>query len=300
LKYKSTREENDAKDDKAIKKIMKSTMPKFSDEKDWESAIFELKLVLARVWPHREDMDIIDYMINPLFRSITLDMETRADHLIYYALTMSAKKDSYAKLQIMAACHMEAIPCVMVNEGKKLFQMFQGQFTMTNLHQASLPTVRVDFYAITQGDTETILAYTSRVDVIVATLAKLGERISNGTWIHALGNGLREEYKESKDGILYSKPGFETVLKVKKMLISEEAVLASKHKKAQVKKLADKVLDDEIALKLKDLKTSADTQPKEPKEPKDKLLMLKGKGEKGRKGKGKGKTTWNDQDQWQQ
>ena len=83
------------------------------------------------------------------------------------------------------------------------------------------------------------------------------------------------------------------------MLISEEAVLASKHKKAQVKQLATKVIDDEIALKLKDLKTSADTQPKEPKEPKDKLLMLKGKGEKGRKGKGKGKRTWNDTDQWQ-
>ncbi len=99
---------------------------------------------------------------------------------------MFAKKDSYAKLQIMAACHVEAIPCVMVNEGKKLFQMFQGQFTMTNLHQASLPTVRVDFYAITQGETESILAYTSRVDVIVATLAKLGERVSNGAWIHAL------------------------------------------------------------------------------------------------------------------
>ncbi len=116
--------------------------------------------------------------------------------------------------------------------------------------------------------------------------------------MHALGNGLREEYKDSKDGILYSKPGFETVLKVK-MLISEEAVLASKNKKAQVKKLATKAIDDEIALKLKDLKTSADTPPKEPNEPKDKLLMLKGKGEKGRKGKGKGKRPWNDTDQWQ-
>ncbi len=86
---------------------------------------------------------------------------------------------------------------------------------MTNLHQASLPTVRVEFYAITQRDKESILAYTSRVDIIVATLAKLGERVSTGAWIHALGNGLRVEYKEWKDGILYNKPGFDNVMFVK-------------------------------------------------------------------------------------
>jgi hypothetical protein len=219
-KYKSKEEENDAKDDKAIQKIMKSTLPQFSDEKDWEIAIFELKLVLARVWPHRDELDITDYMTNNFFhRSISEDMETRADNLIYFALTMAAKKDSYAKLQIMAACHRDAVPCVMVNEGKRLFQMFQGQFTMTNLHQASLPTVRVEFYAISQGDTETILAYTSRVDIIVATLAKLGEKVSTGAWIHALGNGLRDEYKECKNGILYSKQGFENVLSVKTKIL---------------------------------------------------------------------------------
>ena len=59
--------------------------------------------------------------------------------------------------------------------------MFQGLFTMTNLHQASLPTVRAEFYTIlTQHEKETILAYTSRVDIIVATLAKLGEKVSTG------------------------------------------------------------------------------------------------------------------------
>ncbi len=107
-------------------------------------------------------------------------MEIRADNLIYYALTTSAKKGSYAKLQIVAACHRDAVPCVLVNEGKKLFQMFQGLFTMTNLHQASLPTIRAAFHAITQHENESILAYTSRVDIIVATLAKLGEKVSTG------------------------------------------------------------------------------------------------------------------------
>ncbi len=121
---------------------------------------------------------------------------------------------------------------------------------MTNLHQASLPTVRVEFYAIIQGEKETVLAYTSRVDIIVATLAKLGERVSTGAWIYALGNGLRAEYKESKDGILYNKLGFDTVMSVKTKLLGEEAILTSKNKKANALVKANKEKDDEIALKL--------------------------------------------------
>ena len=178
-------------------------------------------------------------------------METRADRLIYFALTMASKKDSFAKLQIMASCHKDAIPCVMKNEGKKLYQMFQTMFSMTNLHQASLPTVRAEFYAITHKEGESILKYTSRVDVIVATMAKLGERISTGAWIYALGNGLRTEFKECKDGILYSKDGFGTVMSVKTKLLSEEAVLTSQSKKASLASLPNTTTDDEIALVLK-------------------------------------------------
>ncbi len=101
---------------------MKSTLPKFSNEADWEMTIFELSLVLERVWPHKEIMDIIDYMTHPTYRrSLSGDMEDRADRLIYFALTTSAKKDSYAKLQILASCHKDPVPCVMKNEGKKLY-----------------------------------------------------------------------------------------------------------------------------------------------------------------------------------
>ena len=203
VKHTSTAEEKDIKDEKAIQKLMKSKLPQFSDENDWKAAIFELKLILDRVWPHKDEMNITDYITDSSHRrSLSEDMETRADNLIYYALTMSAKKDSYAKLQILSASHINAIPCVMVNEGKKLFQLFEVQFTMANQHQASLPAVMVEFYAITQGEKETVLAYTSRVDIIVATLAKLGEKVSTRAWIHALGNGLRPEFKECKDGIL--------------------------------------------------------------------------------------------------
>ncbi len=232
-------------------------------------------------------------------------METRADHLIYYALTMSAKKNSYAKMQIMAACHRDAVPCVMVNEGRKLFQMFQGQFTMTNLHQASLPTVRIEFYAIIQKENESILAYASRVDIIVATLTKLRERVrvSTGAWIHALGNGLRDEYKECKDGILYNKTGYDgNVLSVKTKLISEEAVLAAKKKGAKEQTKSSKDKDDEIALKLQEAKITSD---KVAKEPKDKAPFTpKGKGGKGTsqgENQQKGKRTWTEPEQnWNQ
>jgi hypothetical protein len=195
-------------------KLMKSTLPQFSNENDWEMAAFELQLVLDRVWPHRHALDITAYL-KTTWPHFDRDMEKRADSLIYFALTLSAKKDSFAKLQIMAASHPTAIPRVMQNEGKKLFQMFQSLFTMTTHHTANLPGLRKQFHDVSQTDTETVLEYTSRVDIIVATMAKLGEQVSPGAWIYALGNGLRPEYTDTKDGILYSKDGYATVLSVK-------------------------------------------------------------------------------------
>ena len=172
-------EELDEKDDKALVKLMKSTLPQFSNEHDWEMAAFELILVLDRVWPHKEALDITKYL-KATYPHFNRDMERRADSLIYFALTLSAKKDSFAKIQTMAASHPTAIPCVLQNEGRKLYQMFQSLFTMTSLHTSNLPSLRKQFYDITQNETETVLAYTSRVDIIVATMAKLGERLSSG------------------------------------------------------------------------------------------------------------------------
>ncbi len=169
--------------------------------------------------------------------------------------------------------HQASLPAVMVE-----FYAITLLFTMANLHQASLPAVMVEFYAITQGEKETVMAYTSRVDIIVATLAKLGEKVSTRAWIHALGNGLRPEFKECKDGILYTKTGYSSVMSVKTNLISEEAVLTSKNKTADDLIKAAKHKDDEIALKLKDLKVSTDKKIKAPKEPNDSSLMIKGKG----------------------
>jgi hypothetical protein len=85
-------------------------------------------------------------------------------------------------------------------------------------------------------------------------MAKLGERVSTGAWIYALGNGLRAEFKESKDGIMYNKDGFNTVMSVKTKLLHEEAILTSKLKHKDNKKvsfastLGETEKDDEIAL----------------------------------------------------
>jgi hypothetical protein len=90
---KSAEEENDEIDEKSIVKIMKSKMPQFSNEVDWEMSIFELGLVLDRVWSHGDKLDIVDYMTSLNYqRSLTEDMETRANRLIYFALTMASKK----------------------------------------------------------------------------------------------------------------------------------------------------------------------------------------------------------------
>jgi hypothetical protein len=105
----SSDEENDNKDEKTIVKLMKSKLPQISNENDWELSIFELSLILDRIWPHKDELDICDYMTSEFHRrSLSGDMEDRADRLIYFALTTCAKKDSFAKLQIVAASHKDA------------------------------------------------------------------------------------------------------------------------------------------------------------------------------------------------
>ena len=84
LAPKSKEDEDDEKDERSIVKLMKSKLPQFSNEADWEISIFELGLVLDRVWPHKDELDIVEYMTTPGHRrSRSGDMETRADCLIY-------------------------------------------------------------------------------------------------------------------------------------------------------------------------------------------------------------------------
>ncbi len=284
-------EERNEKDEKAMSKLMKSILPQFSNEHDWEMAAFELALALDRIWPHKQELNITDYM-STTHTHYDRDMERRADSLIYFALTLAAKKDSYAKLQIMATCHPDAVPCVLRNEGKRLFQMFQSLFTMTSLHTANLPSMRQQFHDIAQRDKETVLQYTARVDIIVATMAKLGEQVSPGAWIYALGHGLRSEFTDTKEGILYSKSGYDTVLSVKSKMMSEAAIL--KDKKASTTKAQlshkDTMSVDEIALKVDA------SNPKSPLQPKSVTFDISqfNKGKDGKKGGQCGQRQWND------
>ena len=292
MKLQQTQEEiNDEKDEKAIVKLMKSTLPKFSDQRDWEVAMFELSLVLDRVWPYKDQMDILKYMDDERkWTTYPPGLEIRADRIIYFALTLSAEKDSYAKLQIVASCTANAVPSVMKNEGKKLYQMFKSLFTMATLHQATLPIVRKQFHAIKMNDNESVLKYTSRVDILVATLEKLGERVSTSAWIYAMGNGLPQKFKDSKEGVLYSKHGYHTVMEVKAHLLSEEAILTSSNETAQEQ--ISKENENEIALKIAN---NPDTS-------KELALYSNKKGgkSKGNKGKGKGgNRNWNQENNWQ-
>jgi hypothetical protein len=205
----------------------------------------------------------------------------------------------------MAACHPDAVPCVLRNEGKKLFQMFQSLFTITALHTANLPSVRKQFYGVTQKDTETALQYTARVDILVATMAKLGEQVPPGAWIHALGHGLRSEYKDTKDGVLYSKDGYQSVILVKSKIMAEEAILKDKRESIQKEQLSKQLIDDEIALKV---------EASKPKPPKHKPIPVDlsqiSKGKDGKKGGQRGQRqwadrsssdeSWNTSDTWQQ
>ena len=84
--------ERDKKDDKAMAKLMKSILPQFSNEHDWEVAAFELALALDRIWPHKQELNITDYL-STTYPHHDRDLETRADSLIYFALTLSAKKE---------------------------------------------------------------------------------------------------------------------------------------------------------------------------------------------------------------
>jgi hypothetical protein len=103
--------------------------------------------------------------------------------------------------------------------------------------------------------------------------------------------------KESKDGILYSKDGYGTVMSVKTKLLSEEAVLNSKSKKDNIATTSNETeKGDEIALASLKLTDKTKKSPaKTPDDSKGQSLFNKGTGGKGSpKGKGHPKGKWRD------
>ena len=100
-------------------------IPPFSDAKDWESTVFELKLILQQVWRDK-NLDIIKYLSDGTYAS---SMEgsvskSRADKVIYYILSSSSARGSFARNTIIAAQSKTAQPHIPDNEGLRLYNHF--------------------------------------------------------------------------------------------------------------------------------------------------------------------------------
>jgi hypothetical protein len=89
-------------------------------------------------------MDIVEYL-NGKRQYCDQKFVDKADKLIYYALDTAAKRDSFARKQIMAARHANAVPQVQRNEGLKLFSLFQDVFMNKSKSQANLPNALSTF-----------------------------------------------------------------------------------------------------------------------------------------------------------
>ena len=82
-------------------------IPQFSDGTDWDAVVFELEVNLEKCWKHQNDLDIVDY-VNGKRQYCDQKFIDKADKLIYYALVTAAKRNSFARKQIMASRHADA------------------------------------------------------------------------------------------------------------------------------------------------------------------------------------------------
>ena len=122
-------------------------IPQFSDGTEWDAVVFELEVNLEKYWKHQNDLDIVDYLNG--FR-VHCDQKfiDKADKIIYHALVTAAKRDSFARKQIMASRHDDAVPQVKRNEGLKLFNLFQDIFMNKSKSKANLPNALLTFNQI--------------------------------------------------------------------------------------------------------------------------------------------------------
>jgi hypothetical protein len=97
-------------------------IPPFSDGTEWESVVFELKCSLEKYSKH-DDLDIVDYL-QGIQQKCAPELIAKADKIIYNALVTASKRDSFARKQIMASRHADAVPQAERNQGLKLFNLF--------------------------------------------------------------------------------------------------------------------------------------------------------------------------------
>ena len=198
-------------------------IPQFSDGTEWEAVVFELEINLDKVWKHSDELDIVDYLTG-VHQHCAKEFIAKADKLIYNVIVNASKRDSFARKQIMASRHADAIPHVERNEGLKLFNLFQSIFLNKSRDQANLPRALTNFNTIKMEKKELAKDYIARVDLAVSELALLGEKVSLNSWLFTLANGLRSEYKNCKNGVLFGEQDYRTILEVKSKILKEETI----------------------------------------------------------------------------
>jgi transposase InsO family protein len=208
---------DEEKDYKSIK------IPQFSDGTEWDAVVFELEVNLEKYWKHQNDLDIVDYL-NGISMYCDQKFIDKADEIIYHAIVTAAKRDSFARKQIMASRHDDAVPQVKRNEGLKLFNLFQDIFTNKSKSKANLPNALLSFNQMKMTTKELAKDYISRVDSAVSDLALLNEKVSINSWIFILANGLRPEFAVTRKGVLFMEQGYGSIKEVKDKILQEETI----------------------------------------------------------------------------
>jgi hypothetical protein len=265
--------------------------------------VFELKLILQQVW-RDTTLDIIRYLTETKYALSEKGSpaQVKADKMIYYILSSGSVRDSFARNTIIAAQSTTAQPHIPDNEGLQLFNHFDQLFVSKEEHATSLPIAQRKFHSLQQKNNKKASDYIARVDLAVSNLTKLGEPVSQNTWIFTLANGLRPEYLETRNGVNFSKAGFQTVLGVKKSILDEESIFNNQAGNKNKQKHDDKTDTAFLANDHKDKTCHYSNKkghiaPDCRKKQRDKAngaSVPKGKGgksssAKGSKGKGKGK-----------
>ncbi len=168
-------------------------------------------------------MDIVDYL-QGITQTCDQKWMDKADKIIYYALVTAAKRDSFARKQIMASRHADAVPQVERNQGLILFNLFQSMFLNKSKDQANLPTAQAQFFQMKMTVKESAKEYIARVDTAVSDLAMLNEKVSLNSWLFILANGLRPEFAVTKKGVLFSENGYGSIVEVKSKIMKEETI----------------------------------------------------------------------------
>ena len=157
-------------------KLDKVKITPFSDAKDWESTLFELKLVLRQVWRDKT-LDIARYITDETYAASVYGTpsQKKADELIYYVLSTGSVHGSFARNAIIAALNKTAQPHIADNEGLDLLLYFNNIFVFHDEHATSLPIAQQKFHSLKQKNNESANTYIARVDLAVSSLSKLGE-----------------------------------------------------------------------------------------------------------------------------